>query len=158
MGLAQGWASQMAAQGRLSHTPNLAAGVSSNWSKLGENVGLGPNSNVIWGGFLNSSAHYRNLTDPAFTHVGIGVVWVGGTQFVVHRFMGVNGGGGGGGGGGPAPAPAAPRPPRAVAPPTTRAPTPPRVEEPPPPPPPPPPSAEPARVAAVLDALRAAGA
>jgi hypothetical protein len=153
--LAQGWADHMAGQGRLSHTPNLAAGISSDWSKLGENVGMGPNSDMIWGGFLGSAPHYANLTDPGFTHVGIGVTWVGGTQFVTHRFMGVHGGGGGGGGGGSAPPPPAPRPPRAVAPPTTTAPPPP-VEA--PPPPPPPPSAEPARVAAVLDALHAVGA
>jgi hypothetical protein len=154
MGLAQGWSDHMASQGSLSHTSNLAAGISSNWSKLGENVGFGPNSDMIWNSFLNSPRHYANLTDPAFTHIGIGVTWSGGTQWVTHRFMGVMGGGGGGGS---APAPRAPAPRRSA--PPAPAPSPaPVVEAPPPPPPPPPPPAEPARVAAVLDALRAAGA
>jgi hypothetical protein len=158
MGLAQGWAAHMASQGTLVHTPNMAAGISSNWTKLGENVGLGSSSDLIWNGFLNSPRHYANLTDPAFTHVGVGVVWVGGTQFVVHRFMGVAGGGGGGGGSYEPPAPAPTPAPRRTAPaaPRTPAPTVPAVEDT-APPPPPAPKPEPARVAAVLDALRAAG-
>jgi uncharacterized protein YkwD len=157
-GLAQGWSEHMAATGTLSHTPNMANGISSSWTKLGENVGYGSNNDAIWGGFLRSSPHYANLVDPAFTHVGIGVAWVGGTQFVTHRFMAVGGGGGGGGGGGsyePAPTPA-PRP-RSTAPPTT-APAEPAPEEPEAPAAAPAPTGpEPGRVAAVLDALHAVG-
>jgi hypothetical protein len=153
-GLAQSWAEHMAATGSLSHTPNMSAGVSANWSKLGENVGLGPNTELIWQGFLSSPQHFGNLTDPAYTHVGIGVAWVGGTQFTAHRFMGVFDGGGGGGGEDQAPAPApAPRP-RPTAPPATApAPAEPVVEA---PPDPVPTGPEPGRVAAVLEALRAA--
>jgi hypothetical protein len=156
-GLAQGWSDHMAATGTLAHTPNMSNGVTANWTKLGENVGYGPNNDLIWGGFLGSSNHYANLTDPAFTHVGIGVAWSGGTQFVTHRFMAAGGGGGGGGGGGYEPAPEpAPRP-RVTAPPTT-APVEPAPEEAPAPEPPPAPTGpEPGRVAAVLDALHAAG-
>jgi hypothetical protein len=155
--LAQGWAEQMAASGTLSHTPNMAANVSSAWTKLGENVGYGPSNDVIWNGFLNSPKHYENLVDPAYTHIGIGVAWVGGTEFVVHRFMAA-GGGGGGGGGESYEAPSNPAPARRSSPPTTSAPppepAPAPVEE---APPPPPPTADTGRIAAVLDALRAAG-
>ncbi len=94
--LAQGWSEHMAATGTLSHTPDMSAEVSSDWTKLGENVGYGPSNDLIWNGFLNSPKHYANLTDPAFTHVGIGVTWVGGTEWVTHRFMGGGGSGGGG--------------------------------------------------------------
>jgi hypothetical protein len=163
-GLAQGWADHMAATGVLSHTPNLGANVSSDWYKLGENVGFGPNNDLIWNGFLNSPKHYENLTDPAYTHVGIGVAWAGGMEFVTHRFMAVGGGGGGdggggdGGGGGSYEPPSNPAPVRRSSPPATTAPapdpTPAPVEE---PPAPPPPVADTGRIAAVLDALRAAG-
>ena len=37
---------RMRNQGKLYHNPNLG-GVSSGWEKLGENVGVGPNPNVI---------------------------------------------------------------------------------------------------------------
>lgn len=160
-GLAQGQAQRNASSGVLAHTGNLAAGVSSAWTKLGENVGFGHNPDQLWNGFLNSAPHRANLLDPAFTHVGIGVVFAGdGTQWVVHRFMATSGGGGGGGGTFYEPPPQPAPTPRRSAPPTTRAPAPPPpvVDEAPPTPPPPPlPKAEPARVAAVLDALRAAG-
>ena len=119
-GLAQGWSEHMAATGVLSHTPNMAANVSSDWTKLGENVGYGPNNDLIWNGFLNSPKHYENLVDPAYTHVGIGVAFVGGTEFVTHRFMAAGGGGGGGGGGGDTyEAPSNPAPTRRSSPPAT---------------------------------------
>src|SRR5437870_3784843 len=40
--------------GRLEHTPSLSAGVSSNWLKLGENVGVGSSEDQIWQLFVNS--------------------------------------------------------------------------------------------------------
>lgn len=167
-GLAQSWSQNMASTGSLAHTPSLSAGINSNWTKLGENVGYGPNNDLIWNGFVNSPRHLANLTDPAFTHVGIGVAWSGGTQFVTHRFMAVAGGGGGGGGGGGVPTPsgggqgsaAAPAPaPRRPAPAPSAPAPPPTTPAPPPEPvgPPPPTPADTGRVAAVLDALHAAG-
>ncbi len=91
-GLAQSWADHLAAQGALSHASNLGAGVTSNWSKLGENVGMGGDVGSIMNAFVNSPAHYANLVDPAFTHIGIGVSYSGGFQFVAHRFMAIAGG------------------------------------------------------------------
>ena len=105
--------------------------------------------------FINSPAHYRNLVDPAWTHVGVGVTFGGdGRMYTTHNFMALAGGGGA--------APAARHrrrhrrpPPRS--PPTTAA-----------PPPPPPPTTttdgrrrrepEPTedRVTAVLEPLRSA--
>lgn len=156
--LAQGWSEHMAATHTLSHTPNMAANVTSDWTKLGENVGYGPNNDLIWNGFLNSPAHYANLVDPAYTHVGIGVAFVGGTEFVAHRFMASGGGGGGSGGGDSYEAPPDPAPTRRSSPPATSPPAPDPepapVEE---APAPPPPVADTGRVAAVLDALHAAG-
>ncbi len=171
-GTAAGWTSHMASTGVLAHDPNLGSGVSG-WLKLGENVGYGDNTDVIWNAFLNSPAHRNNLLDPEFTHIGVSVVVDGsGTQWTTHRFMKV--------GGAPAPAPAPTAPPAtAPAPAPAPAPTAPPATAPvaepapapvpeatpagldtppePPTPPPTPPPADPGRVSQVLTALRALG-
>lgn len=85
--LATDWARHLAAIGGLQHASDLSIGVSRSWSKLGENVGTGPDTGTIFDAFVASPSHYRNLVDPSFTHVGVGVVWSGGTQYTVHRFL-----------------------------------------------------------------------
>ncbi len=90
--LAHGWAQNLANRGALAHAGDLSSGVSAPWTKLGENVGMGPDTTTIFNAFVGSSSHYQNLVDPAFTHVGIGVVWVGSVQYTAHRFMAVGGG------------------------------------------------------------------
>jgi hypothetical protein len=153
---AQGWAAHLAATGVLTHSPNLGSGITQRWVKLGENIGVGPDVASIFSAFVGSAAHYRNLVDPAFNRVGIGVAFGGGHQWTCHRFMQVSGGGSPP----PAPAPAPPparRPaPAPRAPTTTTAPAPvaPEPVLPPPPPTGPPPPADATRVATVLTALR----
>lgn len=119
-GLAQQQAQVMADQGQLSHTSNLSAGVSANWTKLGENVGMGRDLPIIWDAFLNSPAHHSNLIDPGYTHIGIGVVIAGNTQWVTHRFMGVSTVPAADPGPAPVYVPPAPTAPRATTPPATR--------------------------------------
>jgi hypothetical protein len=159
-GLAQQRAEINADNGSLAHTPSLRAGVTANWTKLGENVGLGPSVASIGGAFVNSPQHLHNLLDPSFDTIGIGVTVRGGTMYVTHRFMGTSSA--------PAtastPTPAAPPAPTPKPAPTTTAPrpaatTPPPTVAPAPPPPvaPTPPPAQPGRAAAVLDALRQLG-
>jgi uncharacterized protein YkwD len=89
--LATDWAHHLAAVGSLRHASDLSIGVDRHWVKLGENVGLGPDTGTIFAAFVASPSHYRNLVDPAFTHVGVGVVWSGGTQYTVHRFLATGG-------------------------------------------------------------------
>lgn len=160
---AQGWAQHLAETGQPAHDPNIGASVGG-WTRIGENVGTGANVGMVWGAFMGSAQHRTNILDPAFTHVGVGlVVDLNGQIWVVQRFMAA---GGGGGAVAPPPAPApAPPPPAPVPapapivpsrpqspPPTTAPPTTVAPPEPAPPPPPPPP-ASPGRVALVLDAL-----
>jgi hypothetical protein len=161
---AQGWADHMAATGTLAHSPDIASGLSVQWSKIGENVGTGPSNAVIWPAFVASAHHYANIVDPAFNYVGVGVAYSGGRQWTCHRFMQLQGGGS------PAPAPkpaptVAPTPPKATAPSAPAAPRPTTttstVPAPPPAPPVPapspsgpPPPADSTRVATVLSALR----
>lgn len=81
---------EMAAKQTLVHTSNLKANVTSNWTKVGENVGVGSNNSQIWDAFLASPKHFANLVDPAFTHVGIGVVVdSAGSQWTTHRFVAI---------------------------------------------------------------------
>jgi uncharacterized protein YkwD len=103
------WAGTMANAGRIFHASDLSVGITANWSKLGENVGVGGDTASLFQAFVNSPTHYDNLVDPAYTRVGVGVVHAGGRMYTAHRFMGV------------APAAAAPPP---TAPPTTAAPLP----------------------------------
>jgi hypothetical protein len=99
--------------------------------------------------FVASPAHYKNIVDPAYNYVGVGVtIGADGRMFVTQDFMAA---------GADAPAPQADAPaPRARAAAPARAPVAPaEVAEPEPVPVPvPPPSAAPSRVAAVLAALR----
>lgn len=151
-GVARRWTDRMVAAGQISHNPNLASEVTSNWSKLGENVGVGYDVNGLMQAFINSPAHYKNLVDPEWTHVAVGVtVASDGRIYTTHNFMAVAGQAPPPP---PPPAPApAPTPPPSSGPPPTAAPAPTTTTTTAPPPPPEPePTQE--RVTAVLDPLR----
>jgi hypothetical protein len=114
-GLAQQHSDEMAGAMKLYHTGNLRAGVSGGWSTMGENVGMGSNTDLIWNAFVNSPGHFENLVNPAFTHLGVGVAYDSrGIQWTTHRFIARPGGA-------PPPPPPPPPPPR---PPAPRAPAP----------------------------------
>lgn len=86
---ARQWASTMAGAGHIYHSGDLSAGVSSDWQKLGENVGVGGDTASLFQAFVDSPSHYENLVDPAYTRVGVGVVLAGGRLYTTHRFMGL---------------------------------------------------------------------
>ena len=83
---ARAWSAGMAAAGKIWHS-TLSAGVTENWKKLGENVGMGGSVDGLHRAFVNSPLHYANLVDPAFGHVGIGIVMNGSTIYVTQVFM-----------------------------------------------------------------------
>lgn len=152
-GVARSWTQQMVNAGQISHNPNLGSQVSGNWTKLGENVGVGYDVDGLMQAFINSASHYRNLVDPAWTHVGVGVIVLGdGTMYTTHNFMAM-------GAAAPPPPPPPPPPnpptnppattaPPSTAPPSTAAPETTTTTAPPGPEP------TPERVTAVLDPLR----
>jgi len=109
--LARQHAQTMADAGTIFHANPISAGVTAPWIKLGENVGTGPSAPPIMDAFINSPKHYANIVDPAFTYIGVGVVWVGNQMFTTHRFMQLSGSA--------APPPTAPPPPPVTAPPVT---------------------------------------
>ncbi|MBV9412071.1 MAG: CAP domain-containing protein [Acidimicrobiia bacterium] len=128
--MARNWSAQMASAGSISHNPSLTSLAPSNWTNLGENVGVGPAVDVLQTAFINSPEHYANLSKAAYNQVGIGVVDSGGRIWVTVDFMTapLSGGGGGGGSSAPAPRVATPRTPSA---PRTTAATAPRSAAPP---------------------------
>ncbi len=144
--VARSWTDRRVANGQNSHNPNLGSQVSGNWLKLGENVGVGYDVDGLMRAFINSPAHYRNLVDPVWTHVAVGVTFASdGRLYTTHNFMQLGG--------------SQPPPPPPPSTPTTRsAPTP--TTAPPPPPtttttaPPPEPEPTEERVTAVLVPLR----
>ena len=83
------WAEQMRQRGGISHAPDLSVGVTADWGKLGENVGVGGDVESLFQAFVDSPGHYENLVDPAYRFVGVGVVWDGNRMFTAHRFMAV---------------------------------------------------------------------
>ena len=87
--IARSWSQTMATAGQLFHDPNLSKLAPSRWLELGENVGTGPTCDSVAQAFMNSTEHRRNILDPAFTTVGVGVVdSADGTVWVTEDFMG----------------------------------------------------------------------
>jgi hypothetical protein len=155
VGIARGWADQMASAGGISHNPSLSGSVSAPWKKLGENVGVGYDVGGLMNAFINSPAHYRNIVDPQFNYIGVGVSYgADGRTYTTHDFMYIPDGGDASADSAPTPAVnenharSAPDPAPPAADPAPEA-APPR------PPPPPPPPADPVRVHVMLSALRA---
>ena len=142
VGVARRWTDRMVSNGHISHNPNLAGEVDENWVKLGENVGVGANVDQLMDAFIASPEHYKNLVDPAYGYIGVGVSYDdSGRMYTTHNFMQLADDGYV-----TAPVKAAPEPPALPRPP----------EPPPQPPPPPKPPAKPERVRALLLALHAA--
>lgn len=83
---ARAWAQTMADAHHISHS-QLSDGVSADWRRLGENVGTGPSVDAIHTALVHSPEHYRNLMDPGFRYVGVGVVSINGMIFVSEVFM-----------------------------------------------------------------------
>jgi hypothetical protein len=83
---ARSWAQTMGAAGRIWHS-TLSDGITADWQKLGENVGMGGTVDALHAAFVASPHHYENLVDPDFTYVGVGVVVVNGTIYVSETFM-----------------------------------------------------------------------
>ncbi len=75
---AQGWAATMIATGQFTHGVNFAARISAagfDWSFAGENIATGyPTPAAVVLGWMASTGHCRNILEPGFSAIGIGVV------------------------------------------------------------------------------------
>ena len=110
--MARGQSDRMEDRGNIYHNPRLGAEATErglDWERVGENVGMGPNVDLIQQAFLDSPHHYENIVHPSYNHVGVGVVkGDDGKMYVTQVFADLKSA--------PAPAPAAaPKPAPAVA-------------------------------------------
>ncbi len=67
---ARAWTGSMIGDGYISHNPNLAS-VTTGWSTLGENVGVGPNADRLHRAFMESPGHLANIVGN-YNYIGIG--------------------------------------------------------------------------------------
>lgn len=79
-------AEKMAAGERIFHSDDMAEGLEG-WQLLGENVGRGGNLETLHRAFMDSAGHRRNVLDPRFDAVGVGIVWYKDVPYVVELFM-----------------------------------------------------------------------
>lgn len=85
-GLAQPWANKLAADRALSHRSDLS-NTPGNWTSVGENVGTGPSVDAIFNALVASPGHYKNMVNPAFTSIGVGVATGSdGRLYTAHNF------------------------------------------------------------------------
>ena len=105
--MARQQADRMEAKGNIFHNPNLSGDINAtglNWRRVGENVGMGPNVDLIEKAFLASPGHYENIVRAEYNTMGIGAVkGDDGKMYVVQVFANVAASA-------PAVAPAAPKP------------------------------------------------
>ncbi len=86
--MARAWSGRMAAAGGISHNPDMAAQAPANWARIGENVGVGPDVQSLHNAFVASPLHFKNMIDPGFDWVGVGVVYgTAGIIYVTVNFM-----------------------------------------------------------------------
>jgi hypothetical protein len=60
---------------------------------MGENVAFGPDTAAMERELENDPPHFANLTNPRFTHLGVGIVEVNGRLWGVQDFAGYGGAG-----------------------------------------------------------------
>lgn len=80
-------AERMAKRGSIFHSASLTSGVSPGWSLIGENVASAGTVESAEAALEVSPPHYENLTNPAYTEVGVGVYAKNGTVYVVQIFV-----------------------------------------------------------------------
>lgn len=87
--VAQGCSEQQAAQGFMAHCDNFANKFPQGWTTASENVAMGYSVGEVTMGWRNSPGHYRNMTDPNATHIGIGIAYgADGTPYYTQNFAG----------------------------------------------------------------------
>lgn len=69
------WSGVQAAEQRMYHRSDLFRGLPSSTRLVGENVAVGYSSAAaVMAGWMSSSGHRRNILNPEFTEIGVGVV------------------------------------------------------------------------------------
>jgi uncharacterized protein YkwD len=85
--MARSWSEAMADDGGISHRTDLTTAAPADWVRIGENVGVGGSARALHDAFVRSRLHYKNLVDPGFDSVAVGVVVRGGQIWVTENFL-----------------------------------------------------------------------
>ena len=83
---AQAWAEYLARRGSLVHS-TLSSGLPSCWRGVGENVGYGPSVPSVQDAYMKSTDHRRNILEPSWDYVGVGMATSGNRVYTVQVFM-----------------------------------------------------------------------
>ena len=75
----------MAREDRLHHNPDFSTQITG-WSRVAENVGVGPSISRIHTALMDSTGHRRNILDDRVTEIGIGVVVRDGRVWITQNF------------------------------------------------------------------------
>ncbi|MEX1178096.1 MAG: S-layer homology domain-containing protein [Nitriliruptor sp.] len=84
--VARDWSQTMADEQRLYHRPDLKSVASGNWTRIGENVGVGPSIERIHQAFMDSPGHKANVLGD-WKYVGIGVIEHDGRLWLTLNFL-----------------------------------------------------------------------
>ena len=89
--IARAWSQHMAGTATLAHNPNLVdqinSQVTTQWTRIGENVGYGPDTTALQNAFMNSAPHRANILGD-YNRVGVGAAFDGnGTLWVTLDFI-----------------------------------------------------------------------
>jgi uncharacterized protein YkwD len=85
--MARSWSASMAQDQGISHRRDLTAAAPDDWLRVGENVGVGDSIATLHDAFVASPMHHRNLVDPDFDTIAVGVVVEVGHLWVTENFM-----------------------------------------------------------------------
>lgn len=77
---------EMADAGTIYHNTSLPNQVRGDWTRLGENVGVGATVDELHQAFMDSAPHRANILEGDYNQVGIGVVITDGTIYVTEIF------------------------------------------------------------------------
>jgi hypothetical protein len=83
--VARRWSGAMAQKGSISHNPDFSTQITG-WSRVSENVGVGPSVESLHQALMNSEGHRRNLLDDRVMDIGVGVVLANGRVWVTQNF------------------------------------------------------------------------
>ena len=68
------------------HNPSVGNEIPGGWRMWGENIAYNSSIQAAFDALVNSSGHFRNMVNPDFTHIGVGVYVDGGRVYVTQVF------------------------------------------------------------------------
>lgn len=86
--VAQAWAEQMAANGAMTHNPNVGSQIPAGWTVWRENVSRGSGPDTVVGAWLASEGHRMNMLATDITDIGVGYFDDNGQAWAVQVFAG----------------------------------------------------------------------